>query len=501
MVELSKFILILQPNTGMRILNLILLFISFNAYTQNIEKSSINPGAISDTLEIIALNNQAFKARLINPDITISKANKALKLALKLDYTNGIAESYRVIGVGKSYQNSIDAAVENYLNALTYFKKGNNLEGEAKIYNNIGNLYRDIDTQKSLDNFNKSLQIAKKLKINDLIAGLYLNIGTAYQKLRNYPKALSYYRVCLSMFKDLNNKIGLIQSHQNLGVLYLNLREFEKAEQNLEEALFKAKEEKLTNSLAAINLTLSSINIAQNQFKKAEENIREGLIHTRLLKDARLEYNYTLISYQLENKRKNYFKALSYLQRAYKLDSVLYANNISDKISLLESQHVQLEKQRESELIIARQKYTQILFWATSIVALLAFFVIFLLVRNVKKSSQTNMELTRLNKEVSKQKDDLDRANQNLEELIEERTIDLKKKNKKLSEYSSHLSHQIRSPVATLKGLMLLENDDLIDNEEFIEQMEKCINDLDDKIININENLNNPGRSSLINED
>ena len=106
-----------------------------------------------------------------------------------------------------------------------------------------------------------------------------------------------------------------------------------------------------------------------------------------------------------------------------------------------------------------------------------------------------------MNHEVSKQKDDLDRANHNLEEIIDVRTKDLKIKNTKLSEYSSHLSHQIRSPVATLKGLLLLESDNLIDKEEFVEQMGKCINDLDDKIININETLNNPNLSSLINDD
>ena len=167
----------------------------------------------------------------------------------------------------------------------------------------------------------------------------------------------------------------------------------------------------------------------------------------------------------------------------------------------MEAQHKQLEKQRENELTIAKQRYTQILFWATSVVAILSFVVIVLLFRNVRKSSLTNKELTRLNQEVSKQKDDLNRINHNQEEIINVRTKDLKIKNKKLSEYSSHLSHQIRSPVATLKGLMLLEKDNLIDKEEFVEQMGKCIFDLDDKIININENLNDPLKSSLINDD
>lgn len=246
----------------MKILNLILIFISFFTYTQSIQKSSVNIKKNSDTTKVIQLNSQAFKSRLINPDITIAEAKNALALAVKINYTDGIAESYRVIGVGNSYKNSIDIAIENYLNALTYFKRNKNLEGEAKVYNNIGNLYRDIDYNKSLENFKKSLKIATKLDIKDLIAGLNLNIGTAYQQRKNYSKALLYYQESLYMFTSLNNKIGIIQSHQNLGLLYLNLRDFKSAESHLIEALKSSKEEKLNYSIATINLTLSSVHIA-----------------------------------------------------------------------------------------------------------------------------------------------------------------------------------------------------------------------------------------------
>jgi tetratricopeptide (TPR) repeat protein len=478
-------------------LNHILLFIIFFTYTPNNQKGYIDFKKISDTTTVVKLNSQAFRSRLINPGITISEANKALKLALKINYLNGIGESYRVIGVGNSYKNSIDTAIENYLNALSYFKRNKNLEGEAKVYNNIGNLYRDIDYNKSLENFEKSLTIASKLNIKDLVAGLKLNIGTGYQKRKNYSKALTNYQESLSMFEILDNKVGIVQSHQNLGVLYLNLRDFKSAEDHLVIALKKSKQEKLNNSIAAINLTLSSVHIAQNRFEEAEKTINEGLQYSELLQDSKLINNYTLTSFELESKRKNYFKALTYLRKAYRADSAGYANNISDKISLLESQHNQIEKQKENELTIARQKNTQLFLLASIAIASMAFFVIFLLIKIVRKSAVNNKELSRLNLEISKQKDDLDMINQNLEEIIEDRTKDIKVKNKKLSEYSFHLSHQIRSPVATLKGLMLLDQDNLIEKDELIEQMGKCIYDLDDKIININENLNNPLKSSL----
>jgi len=485
----------------MKTLSLIWLFVSINAYTQTIKKSFEEINNISDTIKVISLNNQAFNIRLTDPDLTIVKANEALKLSQKLNYINGIAESYRVMGVGNSYKNLPDVSIRYYLNALTYLKKSKNLEGEAKVYNNIGNLYRDIDYNKSLEHFEKSLSIAEKLQNKELLAGLYLNIGTVYQQQKNYSKSISFYQRSLSMFEVLKNKIGIIQNHQNIGVLYLNLQDFNKAEAHLIEALKGAREDQLSNSIATINLTLSSIHIAKDKFTEAEKTINEGLRYAHLLQDTKLEHNYTLVSFELENKRKNYFKALGYLKKAYKLDSAQYSSNVSDKINLLEIQHIQLEKQRESELTIAKQKSTQTLLWASTAIAIMAFLVILLLIKIVRRSALNNKELSRLNHEISKQKDNLDQVNHNLEEIIEDRTKDIKIKNKKLSEYSSHLSHQIRSPVATLKGLMLLEEDGLIEDEELVKQLKNCINDLDDRIININENLNNPQKSSLISED
>ena len=134
--------------------------------------------------------------------------------------------------------------------------------------------------------------------------------------------------------------------------------------------------------------------------------------------------------------------------------------------------------------------------WAVSASGLLLI-VVALLVGNVKRKAKTNVRLTELNSEVSRQKDNLDRINHHLEEIIDERTRDLQIKNKKLSEYSSYLSHQIRGPIATLKGLMNLEKEGLVDQEECINMMNRCVSDIDDKIIDMTDILHDPKRTSF----
>jgi light-regulated signal transduction histidine kinase (bacteriophytochrome) len=89
-------------------------------------------------------------------------------------------------------------------------------------------------------------------------------------------------------------------------------------------------------------------------------------------------------------------------------------------------------------------------------------------------------------------------VNHHLEEIIDERTKDLQIKNKKFSDYSSYLSHQIRGPIATLRGLMNLEKEGLVDEKECIDMMDKCVSDIDQKIIEMSEMLNDYGQNNVL---
>lgn len=427
---------------------------------------------------------------MVDPEQTVVYGSRALKLAQQAGYINGIAEAYRVMGIGKYYQNKSDDAIENYLTSLTYFKQAKNLEGEAKVFNNIGNLYRDIDFDKALEYFDNSLVIAKNLGLKDLTAGLYLNIGTIFQKKKNYSQALSMYDKSISIFKDLDISTGITQCLQNTGVTHYKLNHLPEAEKYLLEAIAKAKENDLNFIVASTNLTLVSVYIAQQKYKEAEMAIKEGVSYAEIVNDSKLKFDYLYTSYELENKRRNYRKALEYLKQVYTTDSINYNNNVSAKLGLQQEQFKQLQRQRENELTIEKQKNTQILFISSTIVAALLLVLTGVLVSSVRRKARSNKLLQELNHEISLQKEHVDRVNHNLEEIIEERTRDLKIKNRKLSEYSSHLSHQIRGPVATLKGLMLLEKDNLIDQKELVEEINKCVGDIDDKIININKSLN-----------
>jgi tetratricopeptide (TPR) repeat protein len=450
-----------------------------------------------DTNQVNLLNKQGYDIHLTDHEQTIAKAQEALDLAQKLNYTNGIAEAYRILGIGEAYSNNSASAIADYLNALSYYKRAKNLLGQAKVYNNIGNLYLTIDYDQSLDYLQKGLTIALQIGNNKMIASAYLNMGNVYYWKKNFSRSLDYYNKSHDLFTKLNDAVNSIIILQNVGVIYWKLKQYDKAEQLLLQANREAKNKDLNTLIAKADLSLSSLYIEKQMYNEAQKYLDEGVGYTQATKDENLEAYFTYNAYQLEVHKKNYEHALVYLHTIYERDSTLQTGMLSSDLGLMKKQHDQQEKQRENELIIERQKNDRVKFWWAVSGSGLLLIVVGLLVGNVKRKAKTNARLTELNSEVSRQKDNLDRINHHLEEIIDERTRDLQIKNKKLSEYSSYLSHQIRGPIATLKGLMNLEKEGLVDQQECINMMNKCVSDIDDKIIDMTDILHDPKRTSF----
>ncbi|HVW97296.1 MAG TPA: tetratricopeptide repeat protein [Mucilaginibacter sp.] len=474
-----------------------LLFIFFIAFTHAALADDVKGLTAKDSTTVIELNKQGFAMRLTSPEQTINDANKALEIAKSIKYKPGMAESYRVMGIGYYYLDESVKAINSYLTALNYFIELKDLAGQGKVYNNIGNLYRNTDYDLSLDFLNKTLAIAKKLNDNRLMASTYNNIGTVYYHKYSFYQALSYYNKSMKLFTALKDSVNIVQLKENQGLIYYSLHQYDKAEKLLLQANKEALQLDLNEAVASIDLTIADTYIAQKKFAAAEKAIEEGVLYANMIKNDKIKSDFEYTTYQLEFKRKNYQKALTYLQKIYTQDSTNTKQATITQIKMMEERVKQQARQKENEFLLQRQAYDRVKFWAVAIVAALLLVLVGLLISNVKRKAKTNNQLSDLNSEVSRQKDNLDRINHHLEEIIDERTKDLQVKNKKLSEYSSYLSHQIRGPIATLKGLMNLEKEGLVDQPECIKMMNKCVGEIDNKIIEMSDMLHDPVKTSL----
>lgn len=109
-----------------------------------------------------------------------------------------------------------------------------------------------------------------------------------------------------------------------------------------------------------------------------------------------------------------------------------------------------------------------------------------------------NEELMEKNKQISSQSEKLNLANEalntvnsNLEKIVRERTRELTNKNKILSDYAFLNAHNLRVPVANIKGIIQLFDFKLTmeEKEELIERLKGQSDDLDQALIDITNRL------------
>lgn len=446
---------------------------------------------------IDSLNKLSFNLKDSDPFKSLAIANQSYTLSKKNNFQQGIAESYRMMGINFDNIGKSDSSIIFFHEAYEIFTRIKDSIGIAKSLNNLGNFYNKYDNYKAITYFTKAIKISQNKNLEELTAGCYLNIGAAYTKLLKYEEALSNLQKAHHYFNVINNNLGISLSLLNIGVTYSYKKDYKRAKENLIKSYSIAKKNNLKSVIGRVNQTLASVNIIDKKFDLAESLIKEGLDIAEEFNDDLLKNDYIYIQYSLEYTRGDFKKAIKFLQEVNKSDSIYFKNSTSDLLRLSEEKQTSLEKQKEYEVAKAKQKNTTVLFLASVVVIILSLILIFLLIKSKKKTEKTNQELLLLNQEVSQQKDNLDRINSRLEEIISDRTKDLISKNRKLSEYSSHLSHQVRGPVATLKGLIMLSQDNLIEEKECIAQMKKCVDDIDEQIMDINIALHDPDRKGL----
>lgn len=96
-------------------------------------------------------------------------------------------------------------------------------------------------------------------------------------------------------------------------------------------------------------------------------------------------------------------------------------------------------------------------------------------------------EIQAQNEEILAQAEEIQGINENLEMLVKQRTAELEKKNKALEEYAFINAHKLRSPVASILGLLnLLSKNDLKEDAKVIrDHLQSSANQLDEVVSSI----------------
>ena len=137
-----------------------------------------------------------------------------------------------------------------------------------------------------------------------------------------------------------------------------------------------------------------------------------------------------------------------------------------------------------------------------AVLAMILLFVVYINERRTRKANKTlhsqKNELFEKNEEINQQKEEIQTLNDNLETNIKERTqeldsvvSELHQKNKGLSEFSYIVAHNIRAPVASIKGLLSLVDYSALspDHLEILLHIQKTIENFETVVADLDEIL------------
>lgn len=290
------------------------------------------------------------------------------------------------------------------------------MEGIPYSYDEIGDvMLRKGEYDSALNILINSMKIAREQKVNVLLPRTLTKIANIYLYNKDYRKALAYYDTTYALHERTNNRFGIAEVELGRGLVYLDQQKFDEASRFFNRSLAIAKE---TNA------------------RKLEINCFQQL------------------SKLLEQKG-DYKKSLEYFKQYKQLEDSLFSKDMQEKLF---RDQMRFETEAKDTQIAALSRARDIRddqikkqeFIRNILVVVMALSVILLatVYRSGQRRRQINMLLLQHQEDMEKRSEELERLNQVKDKFF------------------SIISHDLRSPINALAGLLDLLDKGAVKPEE-----------------------------------
>lgn len=278
---------------------------------------------------ILGINKQALEISNSNSDSAILIGKQALQLAQQVNWEEGLAKTYNLLGLLHSAKGDNRPAFDYYYKALEIENKQDSLargekwiaEYRMKTLGNIGVVYMDLgDYPHALDYFFRSLKISDSIQDKEGSSTAFTNIGYVYSEQKHRDKALDYYFRSLKIDRELKDDAGTTISLGDIGVIYNDQGDYAKALYYYEQALQLAQK---VGDKDAEAIWLGNMGLVYEK-QKADDKALDYF--TRALNKANETGNTTTIATQLRaigafySDKKKYREAETHLLQARAMD-------------------------------------------------------------------------------------------------------------------------------------------------------------------------------------
>ncbi len=373
-------------------------------------------------------------------------------------------------GVGYTVIGTSYFTRSEFTQSLAYFLKAINILEQiqphtldlARAYAQITSAYAELTDYKSGKEYGeKCINLYNTLNEKKLAAGAYNNVGNLYEKQKKYDKAETYYRKALDISREHDIKFHLALSYFNMGAILSKQGRIAESFAYIRQATISSRAIEDTEGMIYNYLELGHLYLLQNKLDSAllyadsASVVMQDYENLKLLEDC-----YRMKSEVFE-KKGNIDSAYVYFKKSTALHDSLY-NEFSQKLVYSLTTNQKINSLQEQSLLREQALNQQIIknqvLLIMGICLLLVLLTLFFFNRQKIKH---NNRLQAQNEQIEAQKEELSLLNSNKDKLI------------------SIMSHDLRSPINQMKGLLSLLNNKLISPEQFLAITQKFNNQVD----------------------
>lgn len=437
-----------------------------------------------------------------NNEQALRYATLSYELANEAGDKLGVAKAANAMGWLLKELGNVRESVRILLIAEEVAKSGGYRDQQKFVLNNLALAYtREAAYDKALEVNFRSLELREEDGDYEGMSVAYNSLGLCYYSLKDFNNALRYFKLSYDFKKEYGIMYDYERSLINLALAEIGLNHFSNALEWLQEAQEYCNRKSCdTKTLLELRSSMAEAYFGIGDFARAitETNVSLELAHAldfaryivgnyNLLAKIHLEKgendlvlecldkayevaeNTSLADFMLENHKihaelylraKNYERASHYQGLYNELRDSIYHSDLIRNISNAQTQYEERENTRtirERDQKIAQQNKLNI---AISVIALLAGLLIFVLYRTNTVTKRVNEALSVAKEMIEDQNRQLKSMNQVLEERVKLRTKELsvsndslKRVNDELDNFIYKTSHDIRGPLASLKGI------------------------------------------------